>query len=171
MSTSHGHSSASTDGRGPGMSSTAYAGPLLWLAPGSCAVFALIMIFVLEDPVSTWSLGLTVVVMLLATWWFCWGKVVVDDTGVRVFGGNVLKLLEVKSAEVMGAEAREISPAEFGGWGLRIAGSGTAFILKRGPGLVVNRRKGSPRVYSVGSLAEAELMAARLNELAANNAR
>lgn len=166
MSTSHDRPSAQ---QGANLSSTAHAGLWLYLVLGSGGVFVLIMMLVVNDPFTAMTLIPGALLMFLATWWFGSGKVVVNDAGVRVYGGSIMKLLEVKTAAIASAEAKEISPAEYGGWGLRISGAGAAFILKKGPGLVVHRKQGSPRVYSVASIADAELMAAELNHLVARN--
>ena len=96
---------------------------------------------------------------------------VVDETGIRVYGGGFLRLLHVKPEDIANAEGREITPAEFGGWGLRVSGAGVAFIVGAGPGVVVDRRRGGARIYSVATMDDARNMAALLNSLAAGQRR
>lgn len=120
-----------------------------------------------EDLVVFWAMvpGLAVVLGAGAT---CLaGKVVADDAGIRVYGGGFLKLLHVRPADIEHAEAREITPAEFGGWGLRVSGAGVAFIVGAGPGVIVHRPRGGARIYSVATMADAESMAGLLESLAA----
>lgn len=169
MSTPNGHQQTPSVHPGASLSSTTRAGLWFYLLLGAIVLFALLMVLLVRDPAGLWSLLPTTVIMILAGWWFGSGKVVVDGAGVRVYGGGVLKMLDVKAADIASARAKEISPLEYGGWGLRISGAGTAFILRRGPGLIVNRTKGAARIYGVASTADAELMAAALNTLAARN--
>lgn len=169
MSTPNGYPQTPSSQPRAALTSTAKAGMGIWLTLAGVGVFALIMIVVVDDLGSTWAMLPLVLISLLAVWWFSSGTVVVDDSGVRVYGGGTLKMLDVKDADIASAQAKDISPLEFGGWGLRISGAGAAFIIKRGPGLVVNRTKGAPRIYSVASTADAELMAARLNAQAARH--
>ncbi|GAA5229995.1 hypothetical protein [Arthrobacter cryoconiti] len=149
------------------LSSITLAGLWLRLLLGGSGLLALILLVAVNDPGLKWSFVPTVVVMLLGAWWFGFGKVVVDHAGVRVYGGGVLKMLNVKPVDVDSAVAKEINPMEYGGWGLRSTASGTAFILRKGPGLVVNRKQRKPLVYSVASMADAQLMATRINQLTA----
>lgn len=124
-----------------------------------------------DDPVVFWSMvpGLAVVLGAGAT---CLaGKVVADDAGIRVYGGGFLKLLHVRPADIEHAEARGITPAEFGGWGLRVSGAGVAFIVGAGPGVIVHRQRGGARIYSVATMADAESMAGLLESLAARRHR
>ncbi|GAA4377574.1 hypothetical protein [Paeniglutamicibacter cryotolerans] len=170
MSTMNGRPRTPASPTDASLCSIARAGLWFQLLLGGIVVFVLVVALLAKDPFALWSLLPTTAIMVLAGWWFGSGRIVVDEAGVRVYGGGVLKMLEVKTADIASAEAKEISPLEYGGWGLRISGAGTAFILKRGPGLVVNRTKGAPRIYSVASTSDAELMAARLNALAARSA-
>lgn len=97
------------------------------------------------------------------------GKVVTDDEGIRVYGGGIFKLMHVRPNKIKKAEAGEIRPMEYGGWGLRISGAGIAFITGTGPGVVVTQTQGADRIYSVATMDDAQGMAAILNRLAAQN--
>lgn len=96
------------------------------------------------------------------------GTVVADDDGVRVYGSGFLPFLRTGAAQVRSAEAREIAALDYGGWGLRVSGRGVGYIADSGPALVVRRRSGSDRIYSVGTLEDAQRMAALLNRRAGN---
>ena len=137
---------ATVAGAGYLMFSTDTGGPTIWFvaAPGLLLLVA-------------------VSVLLMS------GKVVTDDEGIRVYGGGIFKLLHVRPSKIKRAEAREIRPMEYGGWGLRISGAGIAFITGTGPGVVVTQTQGADRIYSVASIDDAQLMAAILNRLAAQN--
>ena len=120
-----------------------------------------------DSPVALWSMVPGIAIVLGAGATCLAGKVVADDAGIRVHGGGFLKMLHVKPADIEQAEAREITPAEFGGWGLRVSGAGVAFIVGAGPGVIVQRPRGGARIYSVATLADAQAMAGLLNSLAA----
>lgn len=70
-------------------------------------------------------------------------RVTVDRRGLRVgLGPFGWPRIVVPSAEIVSATAADVSPAEFGGWGYRIAPGASAVILRSGPALVVTRRSG-----------------------------
>ena len=121
----------------------------------------------MDNPVAFWSMVPGIAVVLGAGATCLAGKVVADDAGIRVYGGGFLKMLHVRPSDIEHAEGRQVTPAEFGGWGLRISGAGVAFIMRAGPGVVVQRPRGGARIYSVATLADAEAMAGLLNALAA----
>ncbi len=120
-----------------------------------------------DSPVALWSMVPGIAIVLGAGATCLAGKVVANDAGIRVYGGGFLKMLHVKPSDIEQAEAREITPAEFGGWGLRVSGAGIAFIMGAGPGVIVQRPRGGARIYSVATMADAQAMAGLLNSLAA----
>ena len=123
----------------------------------------------MSDPTS-WFLAAPGLLLLIAVSVLLMsGKVVTDDQGIRVYGGGIFKLLHVRPNKIKAAEAREIRPMEYGGWGLRISGAGIAFITGTGPGVVVTQTQGADRIYSVATMDDAQAMAAILNRLAAQN--
>ena len=118
-----------------------------------------------------WFIALPgLLLLVLASLLLISGKVATDDEGIRVYAGGAFKLMHVRPTKIKKAEAREIRPLEYGGWGLRISGAGIAFITRTGPGIVVTQMQGADRIYSVATMDDAQAMAAILNRLAAQNA-
>lgn len=122
-----------------------------------------------DSPMALFGLIPAALLVVLATVLLIFGTVVADDDGIRVLGSGLLKFLQVRPGQLSHAEAREIRPLEYGGWGLRISGAGVALITRTGPGVVVQRTSGADRIYSVASTEDAIAMAAVLNRLAAGN--
>ncbi len=122
-----------------------------------------------DSPIALLGLVPAALLLLLATILLTFGTVVADDDGIRVYGW-LLKFLHVRPEQVNHAEACDIRPLEYGGWGLRISGAGVALITRAGPGVVVQRASGADRIYSVATTDDALAMAAVLNQLASRNA-
>lgn len=154
---------------GSAISSTVRGPAWLLAVLGALAAGMAVMALVAgqDSAVAYWSLVPSIVILLVASVVFMSGRVLVDDAGIRVYGGGIFKLLHVKPADIELAEARDITPGEFGGWGLRFSGAGVAFIVGAGPGVIVNRTHGGARIYSVAAMDEARTMAGLLNSLAA----
>lgn len=141
---------------------------MLGVLAGLLVLMAVLAVFSWrEGPGAFWPLVPGIVILLGAGATCAAGKVVADEAGIRVYGGGFLRLLRVGPEDIANAEGREIAPAEFGGWGLRVSGAGVAFIVGTGPGVVVDRRRGAARIYSVATMDDARNMAALLNSLAA----
>lgn len=122
-----------------------------------------------DSPVALFGLVPAALLLLLVTILLIWGTVVADDDGIRVLCGGPLKFLHVRPGQLSHAEAGEIRPLEYGGWGLRISGAGIALITRAGPGVVVQRTSGADRIYSVATTEDAIAMAAVLNRVASGN--
>lgn len=123
----------------------------------------------MDGPIAWFIAAPGLLLLVLASLLLISGKVVTDDEGIRVYGGGIFKLMHVRPNKIKAAEAREIRPMEYGGWGLRISGAGLAFITGTGPGVVVTQTQGADRIYSVASMDDAQAMASILNRLAAQN--
>ncbi len=107
-------------------------GPVSWLVSlGTGAVVALSLVFI--HPALA-LLGLPAAALL---WIFCSGKALIDDAGVRVLAGGFWKLMPLEYREIGGASVQDIQAMDFGGWGYRISGAGTGFIMRSGPALVM----------------------------------
>ncbi len=66
----------------------------------------------------------------------------VDDTGLHTWWGPLgWPRTIVRLPDVASAHAQEIEPLTWGGWGYRIGRHGVAAVVRRGPGLVVERRE------------------------------
>ncbi|MET0870828.1 MAG: hypothetical protein ABWX89_00715 [Paeniglutamicibacter terrestris] len=153
------------------ISSTVRMPKVLLLVLGALIAALLVFTFTTraEGALVNWSLLPATVIVLLASVLFLSGRVVVDEQGIRVYGGGLVKLLHVRPEHLVSAEHRDISPSEFGGWGLRISGAGVAFITGAGPGVIVQRKRGAARIYSVATTEDAQKMAMALNSLSTTN--
>ncbi len=154
---------------GTAISSTV-RGPAWFLALLAAFGVGMVVVAILEwkdSPATSWSLVPGVVIVVFSAVVFMTGRVVADDAGLRAYAGGFLELLHVRPKDIEMAEAREIAPGEFGGWGLRISGAGVAFIVRAGPGVIVNRKHAGARIYSVTTMDETLAMAGLLNSLAA----
>jgi hypothetical protein len=153
------------------ISSTVRMPTVLLLVLGALIAALLVFTFTTraEGALVNWSLLPAAVIVLLASVLFLSGRVVVDEQGIRVYGGGLVKLLHVRPEHLVSAEHRDISPSEFGGWGLRISGAGVAFITGAGPGVIVQRKRGAARIYSVATTEDAQKMAMALNSLSTTN--
>lgn len=142
------------------------AGLLMWFTVALVVAVGIALYMTVDEP----EVVAIVFVMPALLWVFVLflgsSKVVVDDNGVYALGGRLLKLLAVDAKDIVSAEPKIIKPLRYGGWGLRISPAGTSFITRSGPGLVVHRHQGKPRIYSVATTADAEQMASRLNQMA-----
>lgn len=153
------------------ISSTVRMPKVLLLVLGALIAALLVFTFTTraEGSLVNWSLLPAAVILLLASVLCLSGRVVVDEQGIRVYGGGLVKLLHVRPEHLVSAEHRDISPSEFGGWGLRISGAGVAFITGAGPGVIVQRKRGAARIYSVATTEDAQKMALALNSLSTSN--
>ena len=119
-------------------------GPVSWLLSlGTGAVVALSLVFI--HPALA-LLGLPAAALL---WIFCSGTVVVDDAGTRVLAGGFWKLMPLSHKEVRSASVEDIQAMDFGGWGYRISGAGTGFIMRSGPALVLTAGNKQRFVFSM----------------------
>ncbi len=65
----------------------------------------------------------------------------IDRRGVHTLWGPFgWPRSRIRLDEVVEARATEIIPMEWGGWGYRISSRGVAAVIRRGPGLVIERR-------------------------------
>ncbi|BAL87514.1 hypothetical protein AMIS_22940 [Actinoplanes missouriensis 431] len=94
-------------------------------------------------------------------------RVTADRRGLRVVTGVGVTVKHVALADIVSAEAAEINPMEWGGWGYRVMPGRSALVLRGGPGLVVNLHDG--RRFAV-TLDDPRTPAALLNGLHAKAA-
>ncbi|WP_127502471.1 DUF1648 domain-containing protein [Actinoplanes solisilvae] len=65
-------------------------------------------------------------------------RVTVDRRGVRLVAGLLdIPFKTVPLKDIVRADATEINPLEWGGWGYRITPGRSALVLRKGPGLVL----------------------------------
>jgi len=107
-------------------------GPVSWLLSlGTGAAVALSLVFI--HPALA-LLGFPAAALLRI---FCSGKAVIDHAGVRVMAGGFWKLMPLEYREISRESVQDIHAMDFGGWGYRISGAGTGFIMRSGPALVM----------------------------------
>ncbi|ONK16145.1 hypothetical protein [Streptomyces sp. MP131-18] len=92
------------------------------------------------------SAGTGILVLLTApviAWLFGSLRVVVGESGVLVRMGHLgWPKRRVPFADIVGVEAGHISALSMGGWGYRVRGRTTAFVVRSGNGLVLALRSG-----------------------------
>jgi MFS family permease len=70
-------------------------------------------------------------------------RVTVDRRGLRLVAGLAgLAFKRIPLGEILSAEAAEINPAEWGGWGYRVMPGRSALVLRGGQALVLNLKDG-----------------------------
>lgn len=68
--------------------------------------------------------------------------VTADARGLRVITWLGVPLARIPLAQIKTVRAQEIEPGQWGGWGLRWMPGGYAYVVRRGPGLVVEQMNG-----------------------------
>lgn len=117
-----------------------------------------------------WLAALLVAVAVLAAA-FLVARVLVDRSGLRVYAGGVLRVIDVPAAAIDAAALREIKAADYGGWGYRRRGANQAMLVSSGPGVLIDRSDGRRLAVSGGSAASAENLARVLSRVAARARR
>jgi hypothetical protein len=91
--------------------------------------------------------------------------VTADRRGLRVVSAwTGIPIMRVPLARIESAGWEDVSPGQWGGWGLRVSGRGLAYVTRSGPGLVVRLSGGRARLVTV---ADADRGAAVLQGLLA----
>ena len=94
--------------------------------------------------------GVIVVLILLVTLVFVQVRVSVDQRGLRVVSRLLgIRLKRVRLDQVESAFTDIVSPLRSGGWGYRLTGGRTAVVMRGGPALVVNLRRGNQFAVTV----------------------
>jgi uncharacterized membrane protein len=131
---------------------------------GSLAALGLAAGGLFADGAAGWILIVSAVVVALALTWLSIVRVTASERGVRIaFGPFGVPSKHMPLDRIERAEATEIEPLRWGGWGYRWAGPGrSAVVVRRGPGLVLDLRDG--RRFAV-TVDEPEPAAGLLNDL------
>lgn len=109
--------------------------------------------------------GIPLVVAGLAVLALARVVVTVDRRGLRVVSAwTRIPIMRVPLARIESAGWEDVSPGQWGGWGLRVSGRGLAYVTRSGPGLVVRLSGGRARLVTV---ADADRGAAVLEALLA----
>ena len=79
--------------------------------------------------------------------------------------------MDVPAAAIEAATPRDVTAADYGGWGYRSHGNTTALLVSSGPAVVVDRSDGHQLAVSGGSAAAADNIAQMLSRVAARARR
>ncbi|MDJ0337016.1 hypothetical protein [Cryobacterium sp. PH31-O1] len=105
-----------------------------------------------------------ILVMTLA---FVQVRVTVDRRGLRVVSRLLgIRLKQVSLDQVESAFGDTVNPLQLGGWGYRLTSGRTAVVMRGGPALMVNLRRGNQFAVTVD---EPQAAATLLNALSAAN--
>ncbi|MFT2708408.1 DUF1648 domain-containing protein [Clavibacter zhangzhiyongii] len=75
--------------------------------------------------------------------------VTVDARGLRVTSSwTRIPVMRVPLDRIESGGWEDVSPGQWGGWGLRLSGRGVAYVTRSGPGLVVRLRGGRARLVT-----------------------
>ncbi|MBF6350849.1 MULTISPECIES: hypothetical protein [Nocardia] len=112
--------------------------PWMLLAGGASVALGVAVGFVVHPGVGVLAVLAGVLVGQLAL-----VRVVVDQRGLTVGTGLLgWPRWRLAPAEITEVAAADISPAHYGGYGIRLTPGATAVVLRGGPGIVVTRRSG-----------------------------
>ena len=92
---------------------------------------------------TAWPMANLLALVGVVVFWVHSVSVRVDDRGLSAAWGPVRwPRVHVDLDDVAGATTEEIAPLEWGGWGYRLTPRSTGVVVRRGPGIVVDRRSG-----------------------------
>ncbi|TFB95571.1 hypothetical protein E3O25_02130 [Cryobacterium sp. TMT1-3] len=152
--------------------STLVTSPVIAVIGGGVVLGGAVAIFVLltdaqQTLAASVMTGVVVGVILLVTLVFVQVRVTVDGRGLSVVSRLLgIRLKKVSLDQVESAFADTVSALQYGGWGYRLTSGRTAVVMRGGPALVVNLRRGNQFAVTVD---EPHTAAALLNALRAAN--
>jgi hypothetical protein len=97
---------------------------------------------------------------------FLTARIRVDRSGLRVFAGGFLRVIDVPASSISAVAAAEVRAADYGGWGFRHRDGTAAMLVSSGPAVVVKQVDGRRLAVSGGSAASAERLADVLTRVA-----
>ncbi|HEU0257314.1 MAG TPA: hypothetical protein VFQ96_05685, partial [Microbacteriaceae bacterium] len=87
-------------------------------------------------------------------------RLTVDSRGIRLVSVVLrVPLLRLHLANMESVTADTIDPMRWGGWGYRVSGAGIAYVARRGPGIVIERRRGAAVAITLDHPEEAAALA------------
>lgn len=95
------------------------------------------------------GMGVTAAIVALTAAMFAIVRVRIDASGVRWSLGPGFPRGHVPLGSIRSISAVELKPSEWGGWGYRLGGQGTAILLRGGEGLRIEKADGSALFISV----------------------
>lgn len=123
-----------------------HSAPLRWVSAGGLVIAVAGFVYLPAEIAPI----VGIIGLVSAALTFLLGEVAVriDAAGLHVLWGPLAwPRSTLDMADIVAARAEDISPMQWGGWGYRISGRGTAVVLRRGPGIVVDRTNG--RAFAV----------------------
>lgn len=134
-------------------SSTSRIGPIVVLA---VLVPTALLTLVVHQPAARVSLIVTGVTLLLAASMLSRVRVTVGPAGLTArLGALGWPRAHVPIDEVAAVGVERVEPMTYGGWGWRVVPGATAIVVRRGPGLRIERTNGRALVVAVDGAAEA----------------
>ncbi|APT90539.1 hypothetical protein CSPHI_05260 [Corynebacterium sphenisci DSM 44792] len=131
------------------------------LAPGLPAIW----LYREGEPVATWVLGATALLGAVVMGALRAVQVRIDASGVHWRCVPLpLPRGELPWSQITAVEAVQLAPGDFGGWGWRLSGAGTAILLRGGEGLRIRRTTGMPLHISVDDAATGAALAEHLRK-------
>lgn len=97
---------------------------------------------------------------------FLVARIRVDRGGLHVFAAGFVRVMEVPAAAIDAATPRDVTAADYGGWGYRTHGNTTAMLVSSGPAVVIDRSDGRRLAVSGGSATAADNIAQTLSRVA-----
>ena len=127
----------------------------------AAAVTAVPTVFAIRDGDTglSFALGASTVLMALLAWMFAVVRVRIDATGVRWSLGPGIPRGHIRFDAIRSVSAVELKPADWGGWGYRLGGKGTAILVRGGEGLRIEKASGSALFISVDDAARGAALA------------
>ncbi|MBT1003820.1 hypothetical protein KIH31_14545 [Paenarthrobacter sp. DKR-5] len=141
------------------------SGLVYWLHPRSTVYTLLVMMAVSVGTLTAlaaWWLGVLVVLLVLLAAAFLAARVAAGPGGLQVAVAGLVRVLNVPASELAGAEEREVTARDYGGWGYRVTAAGSSYLVGSGPVVVVHRRGGPDVVVGTRSAERAAELAAVL---------
>lgn len=108
-------------------------------------------------------LALLGVVIAVLSWFFCHGVIVISPDGYKVLAGGFWRIMPLEWHEIHTVQVAEIKAMDYGGWGYRLNGGSSAFIMSSGPAVVMEARYHQEFVASMPDLDTASSAADLIN--------
>lgn len=145
--------------RGDSLSVSIRATKTLFVVAGGVSLVAVGLLVFLSP---WWFLGAAFFALLVCSFFVATVTASADGVSVRLWGR--WRLVHIPVASFRSATAvREIQPMRYGGWGYRAGGWGSAYVVRRGPALLLSVAGGREFVVNTDTVETAERMAGLLN--------
>ena len=105
--------------------------------------------------VDWWAVAITLIAGIIAIPLIAYLRVRINENAVTWAFGLGFPRGTIALSDIESAEAIDINPVDFGGWGYRITAGATGLIVRGGPGIRINRTSGRSVVISLAEPDEA----------------